>query len=249
MLLKKALAFILNIVVPGIGFIIIGKAKKGIYTLILAFLLTLIYWRIAVEINLINAKTVFELIAVAFWFVISIVLITDMRKPTTKMNIVSIIAGLLIYGLIFVLVPLNIKTFSLSGNNMDPTIKKGTSVAVDRLYYLVNTIKVGDIITYSGSYPSGKKGYFISRITAIPGDYIDLSNSNSILINGIPIKIFSNEQYDPTIYSFGYFATNTKLKNNEYFVIGDNVNDSYDSRFKGPIKKKDIIGRIRLIYK
>ena len=96
---------------------------------------------------------------------------------------------------------------------------------------------------------------YVKRIVGIPGDTVKMQPPD-ILINGKPLKepeIFkqiseSMNGYSGYIETYGQKYNEITLAQDEYFIIGDNAEFSYDSRHFGPIKKEWIIGKAYKIY-
>lgn len=118
----------------------------------------------------------------------------------------------------------------VNGNSMMPTLKNGDIIS----YKKTNKLNRFDII-----YFTNENSKLIKRIYGLPGENIIIDNG-SIYINGE--KIYS-DSFDLDNISGD---THITLKDNEYFVLGDNLKVSRDSRHIGPIKKENIKGVIRI---
>ena len=81
----------------------------------------------------------------------------------------------------------------------------------------------------------------IKRVIAIPNDTVIISNG-IIIVNGKPI-----EEYNYKTDESGIYFEEIKMGKNEYLLIGDNRQESYDSRFYGAIEKEKIIGKVEYI--
>ena len=121
--------------------------------------------------------------------------------------------------------------FRVIGQSMEPVINDGEQVFITKMYYKMNKIKRNDII---GLYKDHK--IEIKRIIGIPKDRISI-NQYSLVRNGTEIINTSNIQHE---------IQNKEiiLRNEEFFVIGENYSGSVDSRNYGPIKKNQIIGKV-----
>ncbi len=135
-------------------------------------------------------------------------------------------------------------SITIQESSMDPTIQAGDSVWINRLTYRFAGVRRGDLIAYK-SRDAQDEVYHIKRVIGIPGDTIQIKDG-LIMING---ETFLEERELPTIMDPGIAAEPVTLKNNEYFVLGDNRNASEDSRFAdvGNIKKSQISGKVWFI--
>ena len=129
---------------------------------------------------------------------------------------------------------------STVGDSMSPKLSNGDVVLVNRFAYNVTSPKRGDIIVFK---PKGNENshYYIKRIIGLPGETVEIIEG-SVYINGEKLK----EDYTATeINDVGIVSEKITLGGDEYFVLGDNRNNSSDSRDPsvGIIQKKDIIGR------
>jgi signal peptidase I len=128
------------------------------------------------------------------------------------------------------------KEITFSGNSMLPTIKDNTKLLIDEDYYNENSVQRGDIIVFL----LDNKVVHIKRVVGLPNEVIQIKNG-IILTNGIPINekfMFSTISADHTL------VNGVLLKDEEYFVVGDNPDLSMDSRYYGAIKKSSIIGKV-----
>lgn len=125
------------------------------------------------------------------------------------------------------------------GNSMHSTLENGDVLVLNKIKYRFMDIKRGDIISLE--YADTK--YLIKRVIGLPGDTISIRD-NTLYINGeVYIENYLDEglEYDDfELSSLGY----TTIPEDMYFVMGDNREDSLDSREIGLIKKDDIIGKV-----
>lgn len=137
------------------------------------------------------------------------------------------------YFIIFVLlIMINVFYFCIltpikvDGVSMEPTINDNDIIFINRIY---TEISKDDIIVF---YYNGYK--LVKRVIGIEGDVVEINNSKLYINNEMKYELEYN------IYSDKIYFVNL----NEYFVIGDNLKNSYDSRDFGKITKEDIIGQI-----
>jgi signal peptidase I len=127
--------------------------------------------------------------------------------------------------------------FLVQGQSMEPNFHQGDYLLVDELSFRFREPRRGEVIVFR--YPPRPQLRYIKRIIGLPGDEVVIKNG-LVLING---KILDESEYLPQgTQTQGYLEI--KLGENEYFVLGDNRNASSDSRFWGPLKKENIIGRV-----
>jgi signal peptidase I len=151
---------------------------------------------------------------------------------------VAIIAAALIVAL--VIKTFLFQAFYIPSESMEPTLKPGDRVLVNKLSYDVHSIHRGDIVVFKrppseANDPTIKD--LIKRVIAIPGDTIEARDGH-VYVNGQPIK----ESYLPP----GTITTNLPLQKigpSQYFVMGDNRTNSKDSRYIGTIARSLIVGR------
>ena len=128
----------------------------------------------------------------------------------------------------------------VDGPSMSPTLSDGDNLIVDKISYRFNDPQRYDVIVFP--YQHAKKTYYIKRIIGLPGEEVYIDPNGTIYINGNVLhETFGAE----TMIAQGRADTPIKLGEDEYFVLGDNRNNSSDSRdyMVGNINRKDIIGR------
>lgn len=128
---------------------------------------------------------------------------------------------------------------SVIGDSMEPTLTNGQEILINRFTYSFSSPKRGDVIVF---LPNGNENahYYVKRVIGLPGETIQIKNGK-IYIDG---EQYENESYDK-IADPGIAENPVILGRDEYFVIGDNVNSSEDSRSAniGPVHTNDIFGQ------
>ncbi len=126
------------------------------------------------------------------------------------------------------------------GSSMETTLSDGDNLIVDKISYRLKEPKRFDIIVFPFQYAD--KTYYIKRVIGMPGETVRIDEDGNIYINDSIL----NETYGREIMQNpGRAAETITLSDDEYFVLGDNRNNSSDSRDPSVdnIKREDIIGR------
>ncbi|MDD2973428.1 MAG: signal peptidase I [Lachnospiraceae bacterium] len=126
------------------------------------------------------------------------------------------------------------------GSSMEPTLSNSDNLIVDKISYRFREPKRFDIIVFPFEYAD--KTYYIKRIIGMPGETVQIEGDGSIYIDG---EVLQESYGKEVIQNPGRAAEPITLADDEYFVMGDNRNNSSDSRDPSVanIKKENIIGR------
>lgn len=128
----------------------------------------------------------------------------------------------------------------VSGSSMESTLSDGDNLIVDKISYRFHEPERFDIIIFP--YQFEEDTYYIKRIIGMPGESVRVDNDGNIYVNG---KVLKESYGREVIEDPGIAKDEIVLGADEYFVLGDNRNNSSDSRDPsvGVIHKDDIIGR------
>jgi signal peptidase I len=166
----------------------------------------------------------------------------SLQPQPKKENFFGEIAKFTIVALLVVL-PIRLfiaQPFIVSGASMDPTFETGQYLIVDQLSYHVGNPDRGQVIIFK--YPKDETKYFIKRVIGLPGE--------TIIIDGTSVIIKNKQHPDGFKLIEPYISLNNQkedtgtyvMKDNEYFVMGDNRRESFDSRSWGILPRDLIIG-------
>lgn len=131
------------------------------------------------------------------------------------------------------------------GVSMEPTLYNSQQIFINQFIYNISNPKSGDVVVF---LPNGNENihYYVKRVVAVPGDRVLIDNG-VLYVNGSVSGLISQKILDA-----GIAANEITLSSGEYFCIGDNPNNSEDSRSAniGPVDAEDIIGKawLRLSY-
>ena len=161
-----------------------------------------------------------------------------MRKTDIRAVLEMILYFALVAGITFLIIHFVGQRTVVSGVSMQPTLSDGDNLIVDKLSYRFRDPDRFDIIVF----PQGDGRYFIKRIIGLPGENIRIDEDGSIYIDG---EKLSESYGKEVIQDPGLAKDGMELGADEYFVLGDNRNDSMDSRMAevGRIAGDRIMGR------
>lgn len=170
--------------------------------------------------------------------------------------------------LIFLAVRAVVQNFRVEGSSMYPTFVNGQYVLVNKAAYAridTNTLanwlpfvhhstnpehfifgapQRGDVIVFHPPWPNDPSKDFIKRVVAVPGDMVDVRGGN-VYVNGALVSTpYIHQPTEPLNPCW----TQITLRQNQYYVMGDNRGNSSDSRAWGPIDASEIVGRTLLVY-
>ncbi len=139
--------------------------------------------------------------------------------------------------------------FIVSGLSMYPTFNNGQYLIVDQLTYHFEKPQRGDVIIFR--YPLDPSVYFIKRIIGLPGETVSSNDGIITITKPLPPGANASSTRESFVLSEPYIAADhrsydtwtTTLTNTQYFAMGDNRNQSDDSRTWGPLEQKFLIGR------
>lgn len=132
--------------------------------------------------------------------------------------------------------------FYVKGASMEPNFHEHDYLLVDEISYRFGDPKRGDVVVFR--YPKDPQEYFIKRIVGLPGETVEIKDGNIFVSNSAEEVLKLTESYLPSFTeTVSQINEPVTLKDNEFFVLGDNRNGSKDSRSFGPVDKSFIIGR------
>lgn len=163
------------------------------------------------------------------------------KKNTAKSFLFDLIFyALLIFVSVYIIPNFVLQRTIVDGESMENTLSDEDHLYVEKITYRMDMLKRFDIIVF---YPYGRENeeYYVKRIIGMPGEKVQIIDGNIYINDNILEENYGKEPIrDP-----GVAAEPILLKEDEYFVMGDNRNISKDSRYSsvGNVDKKNIGGK------
>ncbi len=182
------------------------------------------------------------------------------RKQKTKLreNTEAVIWAVVLFLVIRTCI---VQSFEIPSGSMENTLLVGDYLLANKFIYGITipwtSYKVlkfrnphrGDIVIFR--YPRDRSQDFIKRVIGVPGDEILIRNKQ-VYVNGIPYRNPHELHTDPFIIPRGQSVRDNygpvRVPKDSYFMMGDNRDSSYDSRFWGYVKDSDIVGEALIKY-
>ena len=162
----------------------------------------------------------------------------ESHQPT-RVVVREIIETLLLTLFIFWLVNAATGRYRVQGHSMLPTLQEGEYLIINKLSYFLDEPRRGDIIVLH--FPRDRSREYIKRVVGVPGDRIEIGGGQ-VKVNGQPLQ-------EPDLNGeASYRSASWTVPQGHYFVMGDNRNNSSDSRSWSFLPAEDIVGKAWLIY-
>ncbi|MFH1631879.1 MAG: signal peptidase I [bacterium] len=135
-----------------------------------------------------------------------------------------------------------IKPFIVRGASMEPNYYENDYLIIDEVSYRFGEAERGEIVVFRP--PGNESQYYIKRVIGLPGETVEILDGNITISNkDYPNGIDLTEDYIED-YTEGH--ERVTLGADEYFLLGDNRDASFDSRRFGPVDEENIVGKVWL---
>jgi signal peptidase I len=252
---RSVKAFLLSILVPGLGQIYNGQPLAGI--LLAVFFVSFGYLsgllgafhKFSTAVGYVALSWIFQLAVAIHAAVVAARQVKNNSVPE-RIRRPYVIAALVLVVFAFVAawfpgLSLGIRLYKVPAESMSPTLVAGDRFAVDVRYYKAHRISRGDVIVFR--MPTDN-AIVTKRVLAIEGDTI-AGGAESTTVNGQllsePYLLHNDSQ---TLIDASPKFGPVHVQPNELFVVGDNREQSYDSRYFGPLDVNRVIGKALFIY-
>lgn len=256
---RVAIAALLSLFLPGMGQLYARKIWRGVAFAVCTVALDVL----TAQFRLLLMFPV-GLVALAVAFILHLYAVVDAVYQTWKYNAAdlppinekaAIAAVLVIFFLVGYPVPEYSKNrilkffraYKISSGSMCPTICEGERVVAAADAYKLHSPERGDLIVFDYDHTGT---IFPKRVVGVAGDVLSPGPANSILVNGIPVKLpapCGSQYFGQSSAGLPSFKT-VKIPEGSLFVVGDNLSNSYDSRFFGAVPLDEVRGQLKFVY-
>jgi len=247
-------AFLLTLLASGLGQMYNGQLAKGVFFLFLPWIGMLLALLIldGISVDYIGMLPVLFFLGAYIYIFVDAIRMAQKSGYVYRLKaynkwylyILFLVISLVLTN--YVLKPNLAETFRMPSGSMEPTLVTGDFLIADKTYYLFREPARGDIIVFK--YPKDETKIWLKRILGLPGEEIGMKNGQ-VYINGEPFTdtyFVTDETADPAGKKRDYGPV--VLPENKFFVLGDNLDHSYDSRYWGFVDRKKIKGKARAVY-
>lgn len=147
--------------------------------------------------------------------------------------------------IVFLAVNITARPYRVDGPSMQPGLYTNDLVMVNMLAFDFGNPQRGDVIVLHP--PSEPSVTYVKRVIGVPGDHITIT-ANAVIVNGHTLNEPFIAPLDPSAPENVNVLPNITLGSKQYFVMGDNRQDSTDSRFFGSVPRANIVGKAEFVF-
>jgi signal peptidase I len=157
----------------------------------------------------------------------------------------EVIETIVLTAIVFLVVNITARPYRVDGPSMQPGLVTNDLVMVNMLAYDFGNPQRGDVIVFHP--PSDPGTSYVKRVIGVPGDHISIT-ANAVIVNGHTLKETYISSLDPSAPENASVLPNITLGPKQYFVMGDNRQNSTDSRFFGYVPRTNVIGKAEFVF-
>jgi signal peptidase I len=236
----------------GLGQLYNGKARKAV----VAYLLWLATAAIGIVLPL-SASFNWLLIFFSLPLLLGLLLIIDAIRDARAVGQITLhrynrwyiylgiilVQSLIVAPLQAKLIKSSTAAYGIPTRSMEPTIKVGEKLIADGKLYKKMLPQRGDLLIFQ--YPKNESSPMIKRLIGLPGEKVEIKG-RTVYINDQPLEENYKQHIDPASINEHYGPY--LIPQGKYFVMGDNRDNSMDSRFWGYIRRDQLLGQARYLY-
>jgi signal peptidase I len=144
---------------------------------------------------------------------------------------------------VFAVLRLTVQSYTVVMSSMEPNFLQGDCIMVNKVTYHSSGPQRGQVIVFNPPPPNEESRYpFIKRVIGLPGDTVEIRDGK-VFVNGTALDEDEYIQERPD-----YTMAAIVVPENEYFVLGDNRNNSSDSHLGWTVPRNNIIGKAWFTY-
>ena len=165
-----------------------------------------------------------------------------------KINLREVVIAILIFVVVFAVVQLSIGSYKVEMVSMDPTFKPKDCIMVDKLTYRLSDPHRGQVVILWPPFETDNP--YIKRVIGLPGETVKIERGRVYIKtkNSATFRLLSEDLPGVSENPKCRIDGEWELEKGQYFVLGDNRDDSSDSSSWGPVPRKNIIAKTWLRY-
>jgi len=262
---RPIVAALLSSVMPGLGQVYNSQPIKGFLFYLATFLFIILLALTGLQFSFFGLMVVI-LLALFLWLFIVVESFIAARKvkrsPQRAYNkwYIYLIIVLLSFGIdlavtdFFIKDVLGIKGYRIFSDSMQPTLQKGDYIMIRLRHYRSGKPERGDLVVIKN--PENPSQELLKRVVGLEGEKFEIKNKR-VFINNRPLQEDYKTHLDSSVYVRKLYPFDNSIRDNcgplivpwgHCFVLGDNRDNSLDSRHWGPVSLKDITAKALYIY-
>jgi len=262
---KPIIAALLSSVTPGLGQVYNGQMIKGIIFFCATNLLIVLLSFTGLQFSFYGLAAII-MITLLFWLFIVLeawfaaAKIKEIRLKSYNKWYIYLLIALLTFGIDFISTDflvkdvLGIRGYRIQSGSMQPTLREGDYVMVNIKHHGSKKLQRGDLVVYK--FPEDPTKEFLGRVIGLEGEKLEIRNK-WVYVNNSPLQEDYKTHEDSRIFAKKDFPDTDSIRDNygpvivpwgSCFVLGDNRDKSYDSRYWGFLPLKSITGKASYLY-